>query len=242
MKLAPLVEDTRRSQIVRRMRDQIVSGTVAAGQRLTETDLSEQLGVSRAPLREAIRELVAAGLLVSVPYKGLFVREFTRRDLEELYSLRATLEKMAFREAWDRRTPEALTDLDRRHDALVDATLQGDDPAISIELELVLHNWCYELADHRLLTEMWQNLRPNLQFYFTLHQKAHGRAGPRSDAHRIYVTCAKGDDIGAMLDHLDDHMRQGLERTLALLGTAKADNEAITGAETSKHRTKGSSQ
>lgn len=209
-----------RDRVVRRLRDMILSGHVEAGERLTEMDLAERLGVGRAPLREAIRELVAAGLLISVPYSGLFVRDFTRKDLEELFSMRTTLEKMAFREAWARRNAAALADLDARHEALVAATDAGD-PGEAIECELSLHSWCYEVSAHSLLIEVWQRMRPNLQFYLMLHQRAHARPGPRRDAHRIYVAHAMGDDLQAMQDHVDDHMRQGLERTLAYIGEAE---------------------
>ncbi|RII36907.1 GntR family transcriptional regulator [Pseudooceanicola sediminis] len=217
MKLAPLGEATRRDQIVRSLRDLIVSGALPMGERLTEIDLSAQMGVSRAPLREAIRELVSSGLLVSQPYRGLFVREFSRRDLDELYSLRTTLEAMAFRQCWDMRDAAALADLDRRHADLVTAIERGDDPARAIALELDLHSWAYELSGHRLLIEAWQRICPNLQFYFTLHQRAHSRPGPRRDAHEVYVARARGDDLPAMLDHLTDHMRQGWLRTAQLL-------------------------
>lgn len=222
MKLERITENTRRDMIADRLREMIVSGDVAAGARLTEVDLSEQLGVSRASLREAARELVECGLLVSVPYRGLFVRSFTRRDLEELYSFRTTLEKFAFRECWDRRSDVALDDLRRRNDDLAETVEAGNDPARAIELELALHNWCYELSDHRLLQEAWTRLRPNLQFYFTLHQRAHQRPGPLKTAHAVYVECACGDDLALMLDHIDAHMRQGLERTLGFLTSAPA--------------------
>lgn len=226
MKLERLSEGPRRGQIVERLRAMIVGGTVKAGSRLTEVELAERLGVSRAPLREAIRELVDSGLLVSVPYTGLFVRDFTRRDLEELYSFRTTLEAFAFRECWDRRTPEACVDLRARNAALTETVERGDDPARAIEQELWLHSWCYELSGHRLLQDAWRRIRPNLQFYFTLHQKAHERPGPRKDAHAIYVACATGDDLDRMLDHIEAHMRQGLERTLGFLADAAKGNDA----------------
>lgn len=225
MKLAPLTEPTRRDHIARSLRDMIVSGAVPAGERLTESELAGELGVSRAPLREAIRELVSDGLLISQPYRGLFVRSFTRKDLEELYSLRTTLERMAFREAWDRRTPEALADLEARHAALIVAADAGD-AAAGIERELALHGWCFETSGHGLLIDVWRRIRPNLQFYLMLHQRAHARPGPRRDAHRTYVAHAMGDDLQAMQDHLEDHLRQGLERTLAYI---EADEQG-TGA------------
>ena len=109
--IKPLDDQTRRGQIVKALRDLVLGGELMPGTRLTETDLAGRLGVSRAPLREAIRELVNIGLLVSVPYKGLFVRTITRRDLEELYSLRTALEQFAFAQTWDKRSPAACADL-----------------------------------------------------------------------------------------------------------------------------------
>jgi DNA-binding GntR family transcriptional regulator len=211
--LAPVGGETRRGEIVRRLRDLIVLGHVEPGARLTEQDLAARLGVSRAPLREAIRDLVESGLVESAPYRGLFVRSATRRDLDELYSLRTTLEQFAFRLAWPRRTPAALADLGRRKRALAAVIDAGTDPIAAIEAELALHAWVYELADHRLLMQSWARIRPNLHFYFVLHQRAHGRAGPLREAHDAYVALAGGDDLDAMLAHLDAHMRQGLMRT-----------------------------
>jgi DNA-binding GntR family transcriptional regulator len=201
--LKPIDDQTRRGQIVRRLRELIVGGQVSPGARLTETDLATRLGVSRAPLREAIRELVDSGLVVSIPYKGLFVRSITRRDLEELYSLRTALEQLAFREAWGKRDAAACDDLKSRNTELTRVITEGTEPRRAIELELTLHSWCYELAGHSLLQQT--------------HQKAHGRKGPLREAHDLYVACACGDDLDAMLRHLEDHMRQGLETTKSFL-------------------------
>lgn len=242
MRLSPLDEDTRREKIVRAVRDLIVSGQVAPGARLTETQLAAQLGVSRGPLREAIRDLVESGLVISLPYKGLFVRAFSRRDLEELYSFRTTLEKMAFRECWNKRDAEARRSLRERHDALIRAG-SSDRPDQTIELELALHSWCYELADHSLLSKAWHRLRPNLQFYFALHQQLADAACQRHEIHETYLACALGDDLEAMLTHIEAHMRQGLERTLGTMSPAHPK-----GAEAGRQRrvgtqeTKGSSK
>ena len=212
--LEPVGDETRRGQIVRKLRKLIVSGQVSPGERLTEIKLATQLGVSRAPLREAIRELVESGLVESIPYRGLFVRKVTRRDLEELYSLRTTLEQFAFRLCWAKRNQATNSDLHRRHDDLIKVVAKGSDPESAIELELRLHSWCYELAGHELLQKTWAQMKPNLQFYFTLHQKAHSRTGPLREAHDIYVDCATGNNLEKMIKHLDQHMRQGLETTM----------------------------
>lgn len=211
--LKPVVDQTRRGQIYRNLRDMIIGGKIAPGTRLTETDLAERLGVSRAPLREAIRELVDTGLVISQPYKGIYIRSVTHKDLTELYSLRTTLEQFAFRQAWDKRTQQSCKDLIQRNQRLVEA-LESNNSQTAVELELELHSWCYELSGHSLLQAQWERIKQNLQFYFMLHQKAHKRKGPLRESHDVYVECACGDDLNAILQHLENHMQQGLETTL----------------------------
>ncbi len=215
--LKPLSSRTLREQAVDQLTSLIVSGQLSKGERLTEAGLAKALGISRGPLREAIRELVDTGLLVSKPYTGIFVRGVTRRDVEELYSMRLTLEKFAFQECWNKRTQASFDDLHERNHRLTSVVDDNCDPHEAIERELVLHSWCYELSEHSLLQKSWNQLRPNLSFYFTIHQQAHERAGPQRDAHELYVTLACGDDLSAMLDHLTDHMRQGMRKALAAL-------------------------
>ncbi|WP_157474371.1 GntR family transcriptional regulator [Leucothrix mucor] len=214
-KIEPMTDATLRQRVVTKLRALIVSGDLAPGQRLTETKLATALNISRAPLREAIRELVDIGLLVSLPYKGLFVKTVTRDDLEEIYSLRTALEKLAFEQCWDKRTEAACEDLRRRNAELVRTIDSDEAPLLNIEQELTLHSWCFELAGHKLLMQAWERMKPNLQLYFTLHQQAHNRKGPSRDAHDEYVRLACGDDLNAMTEYLSSHMRQGLATTLA---------------------------
>ncbi len=220
--LTPVADQTIRKQILTRLMPLIVSGKLEPGQRLREQDLAKHLGVSRAPLREAIRDLVDVGLLVSVPYKGVHVRHIGRKDLEELYSLRVALEQLAFRECWAKRSPAALADLKARNETLSQTIKAGSDGTRAIEQELHLHSWCYELSGHSLLLQAWERMKPNLHLYFSLHQHAHGRRGPLRQAHDLYLRHACGDDLDAMLAHLEDHMRQGLETTLGLFEAAAA--------------------
>lgn len=215
--LEPVNDGTVRRRIVQRLTHHIISGNFSPGQRLTEQQLASSLHVSRGPLREAVRELAETGLLVSLPYRGLFVRSVSRQDLEELYSLRANLERFAFELAWGKRTEDAKADLSRRHARLLRTIEEGTDSFHAIEQELHLHGWCYELSGHSLLRKTWEGMRPHVNFYFSLHQKAHDRKGPLRGSHDLYVELALGDDLGAMLEHLGDHMQQGLATTIAAM-------------------------
>jgi DNA-binding GntR family transcriptional regulator len=97
------------------------------------------------------------------------------------------------------------------------APISVPDPDLAIDQELSLHSWCYELSGHKLLIKSWESMKPNPKFYFSLHQRAHGRKGPLRQSHDVYVQLACGDDLAAMLAHLQDRMRYALKTTTGAL-------------------------
>lgn len=113
-------------RVARILRAQIVDGDRAPGSRLVERDLSAELGVSRVPVREALRALVAEGLAVPRPNTWMTVRVFTERDIHELTEVRAALEPLAVRRAAEHRDPAALDRLRTCLDAQRRASERGD--------------------------------------------------------------------------------------------------------------------
>ncbi len=207
---------TLKDRTLERLQKLILTGDLEPGAKLLETQLSAQLDVSRATLREAMVQLSEIGLLVYLPFRGTFLRKLDPVDLDEIYSFRTGLEKMAFQFCWDKRDLISLADLQMRNNRLCDCITQND-PYGAIMAEMHLHSWCYELSGHTLLLQSWGRLKPNLQFYFAMHQKAHGRGGPLRESHDKYIELANGDSLADMLDHLEDHMQQGLENTMKFL-------------------------
>jgi len=214
--LKPVEDYTLRAQAARRILEMVTSGHYLPGERLTETALAEQLQVSRAPLREAIRELADQGILVNRPYRDLRVRPVSAQDLEELYSLRTALEQFAFRLAWSMRSPEALRGLEERYGALIEALERGD-PATANERELAFHSWVYELTGHDLLLSHWRRLAPLVQIYMSLHHRTHGAHGQFRHMSTEYLRLAGGDSLDAMCEHIFLHMKQGLTSVMAAL-------------------------
>lgn len=214
--LKPVEDRTLRAQITRQILDMVTSGNYLPGEKLTENALAEQLQVSRAPLREALRELVDRGVLVSQPYKGLRVRPVSGTDLKELYSLRTELEQFAFRLAWNNRSEDAVADLEARYDRLIAAQPTGDQ-ARTINRELSFHSWVYELSGHSLLLSHWYRLTPLVQIYMVLHFRAHGSHGQFRHMTTEYLQLAKGEDLDQMLSHIAEHMQQGLLAVLESL-------------------------
>ena len=211
--LTVLSDVTLRDRVVTSLRDLITSGQLKPGTRLVETDLASRLGVSRGPLREALRDLVQEGLIESVPYKGMTVAPTRLEDLRELLSLRATLEQFAFRLVWKQRSDESLADLSERQRILQSAITAGDQGKI-LAAHLTLHDWVFEESGHSLLLSNWQGLQSRLQFYLAfISGAAAGEAG-QIDSHETYLDLASGSSLIALVRHLEDH-GEGAEQRLS---------------------------
>lgn len=220
-----LVGRTLREQLVITLREAVLNGKLPPGQKLVETKLAEQMGVSRGPLREAIFQLVEEGLLEQIPFRGTVVRSLSVADIQEIYSFRILLESFAFKLIWDRREDDYYRTLDSRHRALGYAIYSGDQQQ-AIRREMDLHGFAYEYSGHRSLIESWNLLRGRLHFYFTLHQQAHQRTAALPGAHDTYVELAKGDDLEAMVNEIEEHMSRGLDRLEAFVMSRGSPGES----------------
>jgi len=214
--LTELPKATFREHIAERLRVAILQGEIAPGTPLVETALAEKFNVSRAPLREALRQLIEEGLVRTVPYTGTRVIELDVADVREIHSMRITLERFAFEQAWPLRDAAYRREMQRRHVALTKAIDRHDD-AGSIAAELELHSLAYEASAHRLLQRTWASLRGRLQLYWAAHHRAHGSRGPKRDAHDGYVAAALGEDLDAMRAEIAQHMQRGAEQTETFL-------------------------
>lgn len=214
---------TLRADVVDQLKDAIISGDLPPGTKLVESQLSALLGVSRGPLREAIRQLEDQGLIDSIPYTGTYVANITVEAIQELYSFRTELEQFAFRLIWEKRDESFYQSLTKQLEKLTKAITDNDRDAAIFE-ELELHNVVYKHCGHHLLQDTWQRLRGRLHLYFTLHQKAHNRAGPLINAHDLYVELAHGEDLNAMLEHVSDHMQQGYNKVEKLVSDLQSNS------------------
>jgi len=207
---------TRRSQIAATLRDAIFGGQLAPGTPLIETKLAQHFGVSRGPLREAIRELSEEGLLLNKPYVGTYVVEVSEKTLTEAYELRRVLERHAFEAIWDQRDAGFKRELRLRHGRLLDAVDSGD-MAAEIGEGMNFHRFPYEFSRNALLLEMWEFLSQKIRLGFTLYQKSVDEPKSARNAHNKYVKCALGDDLDAMRAEIDVHIEAGLKSVLGYL-------------------------
>lgn len=213
---SPLKRETMSAQISTLLRSAILTGELEPGAQVVESALAMRLGVSRGPLREAMRQLVDEGLLVSVPFTGTRVVDISVQDINDIYAMRTCLEQFAFEQIWGQRNDAFKSELTRRKVALKDAIDRADDVG-AIEAELDLHGLAYEHTGNRILLNSWTGLRGHLQMYWASHRRAHGTTGPKRESHDDYVELALGNSLRAMHAELRDHMRRGLETTKAFV-------------------------
>ncbi len=150
-----------RDAVIRAIEEALLAGELRPGDRLIESDLAQRAGISRGPVREAVRQLVGEGVLVSYPSRGTFVTRWSPRAVEEAYSLRAVLERMATREAAQRITDEEIAQLAATVDEMEASARQGDIRQL-VRLDVRFHEQLYALCGHTLLQRMLSQLRRQL--------------------------------------------------------------------------------
>jgi len=140
------------------IKESILNLRVPPGAQLHIEELADQMNVSRTPVREALLRLESDGLVRTVPRVGFFVTEITRRDLEDLFELRALLESFAAEKAASLLTDDELARVDHLLEASVSAVEQGDLDRF-LETEIAFHTLFIERAPNRHLIAMMESLQ-----------------------------------------------------------------------------------
>ncbi len=165
--LSHLQSKSLREHIVDVLHEAILCGDLSPGQPLIETDLAAQLGVSRAPLREAIQILNSEGLVETIPRRGTRVSTLERKDIVELYSLRGVLEALAIRCIIDQSDPCDLRRLEAISERMLRAANQGNLRKVN-ELDHSFHDTLIAMSGHSLLQTTWNLVALRVRRVMTL--------------------------------------------------------------------------
>lgn len=153
-----------RDVVFNTLRQAILKGELKPGERLMEIQLAQRLGVSRTPVREAIRKLELEGLVLMIPRKGAEVAEITIQDLEDVLEVRAALEELAVKDACDHITPEQLEEL-REANEEFEKVLQGNDLIAYVHADMHFHEIIYDATNNKRLLQILNNLREQMYRY-----------------------------------------------------------------------------
>lgn len=186
------------------LRQMIIDGRLPAGQRINEVRLSEGLGVSRTPLREALNRLAAEGALTSTPRVGYFVRPLTLEEFEQLYDIRPILDPEALRLA-GLPPPERIERLEELNRELAAAR----DPEQAIALDDAWHMELLADCPNRVLVELIQNMIQRTRRYeLTLMRETRNVIRTTKDHERI-MAALREKDLSAACAALKRNMQSG---------------------------------
>jgi len=205
LNIRPLYED-----VADRLREQIFSKELAPGSWLDEQSLAVQFGISRTPMREAIKVLASEGLITIKMRRGAYVTEVARKDLEQIFSILSLLEGQAAKEAASKATEAELNLLDDLHHRLEKAAADRDLEQF-FEINVKFHELIQQIAGNKWMNGVIADLRKVLKLHRRDSLTSTGRLQNSLVEHReILRSLLKRDEQAAELA-MQRHLARGLE-------------------------------
>lgn len=214
-KLLPIKLDSYkplREVVSEALREAIISGLLKPGERLMEIQLAEELGVSRTPVREAIRKLELEGFVVMVPRRGTYVADLSIKDINEVFEIRTALDVLAAGLAAERITEEELEQMERLLVEIGEYIDQGDIDNI-VEVDTRFHDILYSASRNDRLVGIISNLREQFTRFRTVSMAFPGRLKDTLDEHRKMLEAIAQRNVELAQQIAREHMENS-EQTL----------------------------
>lgn len=201
-----------REVVAETLREAIVNGILKPGERLMEIQLAEELGVSRTPVREAIRKLELEGFVVMIPRRGTYVADLSIKDINEVFEIRTALDVLAAGLAVERITEDELEQLER---LLVEIgeLIEEDDADRLVESDSQFHDILYRASRNDRLVGIINNLREQFTRFRSISIQYPGRMQKSVEEHRRLVEAIASRDTDLAQQLAREHMENS-EQTL----------------------------
>jgi DNA-binding GntR family transcriptional regulator len=202
---APPIRLTRADELRQILADEIVRGRIVPGDALDETALAQRFNVSRTPVREAIRQLAASGLVDAKPHRAAIVARPSHDDLIGMFEAMAELEGLCAFYAAERMSPAERAGLEKVHEDLR-YLIQDGDPQNYHETNQLFHGTVYSGAHNTYLAELTLSTRIRVQPFRRAQFRNLGRLAKSHDEHDRVVTAVLRADAAAARDAMRDHI------------------------------------
>ncbi len=203
-----------REVVYETLRDAIRSGSLPPGERLMEIQLAEELGVSRTPVREAIRKLELERFVVMLPRRGTYVANLSLKDINEVFEIRAALDGLAAGLAAERITEEELEQMERLLVEIADHIEQRDNQKI-VETDEAFHDILYRASRNERLVGIIYNLREQFTRFRSVSINYPGRLQNTLEEHRQVVEAIAQRNVEVAQQKAREHI-ENAEQTLLL--------------------------
>jgi len=214
--VAPIARRTLHDEVATRLRDMIIEGRLPPGQRVNEVALGQLLGVSRTPLREAIKTLASEGLMEIVPARGAVVRTLTLKDLADSLTVLKALEQIAGRTICTSAPDSALAELAAIHAAMMDR-YAGRDRLAYFKLNQEFHSALARLSGNPVLAGIHGQLQARMRrVRFIGHEGPEKWAAAVSE-HEAMAAALARRDADALAAVIGRHLDGALDRVRHVL-------------------------
>jgi DNA-binding GntR family transcriptional regulator len=220
-----IVKASLHNEAVARLRDMITEGRLAPGSKVSEKDLCELFGISRTPLREALKVLATEGLIVLLPQRGARVAQHTGKDMADLFQVMGELEGLAGELACAKITDEAINEIRARHHEMLAHYTRGDRTAY-FTANQAIHEAIVAAAANTVLTMLFESLRGRLRparFMANVSRERWDQAVREHD--EILAALSRRDGV-RLRGLLQEHLRHKYEALVAA-----AEKNARSGSE-----------
>ncbi len=197
-------------EVAERLRQRIFAHELPPGTWIDEQKLAEQYGISRTPLREALKVLASEGLVTLKPRRGCYVTEISAQDLDDIFPLMAMLEGRCAAEAVKRARPADIEALKAIHETLERSAREGRIEAF-FEANQEFHRKIQELSGNRWMLSVIQDLRKVLKLSRLHSLSLEGRLQQSLEEHRAILAAIAGKDAGKAEAAMHDHLLSGRE-------------------------------
>ena len=198
------------SQIITTLRKAIVAGTYEEGAPLRQDELAAAFGLSKIPVREALRQLQAEGLVTFYPNRGAFVSHLSADEAREIFVMRIALETVALREAMKGlKTADFI-----QADAILRIIDETDEPLAWSQLNEQFHFTLYQAANMPRLLETIRMLQANIARYFVIYRQLGNRQPDSQAEHRAILAACQAGDAQRACDHLANHLQASADELI----------------------------
>lgn len=194
-----------RDVVFNTLRQAILKGELEPGERLMEIQLAERLGVSRTPIREAIRKLELEGLVVMIPRKGAEVAKITEKDLKDVLEVRCALEGLAVELACKKITQDGLNRLKKNLKEFEGAVRENDITTLA-EKDVEFHDLIFAVTDNERLIQLLNNLREQMYRYRVEYLKDTKTHEQLINEHESIIRDLENRNCNDAKEHLTAHI------------------------------------
>ena len=221
-KMQQIISINIREQVEKQLRSAIIQGKFTPGERLVESVLASQMGVSRAPLREVLSALEREGLVVNIPRRGSFIVDFTEKDIRDMYKFRLLLETGALEQAIPTVTQENIRILRQMLNDFSNAIMNDEDIETVTELDMQFHGEFCRLSDNSRLYNAWKSIRVQTQFLIGVINKSQYKDMHDPVAwHKLIIDAIEAKDVQKTVDELTGHIMDGCHQAIKAIQEAQ---------------------